>query len=55
MTEHARAILEHVPALKGKSLILTKLAGGLTNVIFKVASQPNIEHVFQPLLPLFYQ
>ncbi len=36
MIENARAILQHVPSLKGKSLVITELGGGLTNKIFKV-------------------
>jgi thiamine kinase-like enzyme len=36
MIENARAILQHVPVLKGKALIITELGGGLTNKIFKV-------------------
>ena len=36
MIDHARDILQHVPSLMGKSLIITLLKGGMTNHIFKV-------------------
>ena len=36
MINDARAILQHVPFLKGKALVITELGGGLTNRIYKV-------------------
>jgi ethanolamine transporter len=36
MIDDAKAILQHVPELKDKPLEITKLKGGMTNVIFKV-------------------
>ncbi len=34
--DDARTILHHVPALKGKSLVISPLGGGMTNKIYKV-------------------
>jgi len=35
MLDNVRAILQHVPFLKGKSLVISEIVGGMTNTIFK--------------------
>ena len=41
MIDDAKAILQHVPKLKDKPLDITKLKGGMTNMIYKVKDGNN--------------